>query len=166
MRLENKVIIVTGSTTGIGKAIAIKAVSEGAKVIIHGLEEALGNEVLKEIGEDKAVLHIEDISNEGAPGRLVALAIKKFGKLDAVVNNAATVVSSNIHTTDIVFFSKSTGSEFACALCIDKSSPATTHCHTWLRFEYWISKCIQRRTQPFCLQRIERCVNDDVKKPG
>jgi len=106
MRLQNKVIIVTGSTTGIGKAIAIKCVSEGARVIIHGLEKDLGNEVLKEIGDDKAVVHIEDISNEGAPARLVELAIKKFGRLDAIVNNAATVVSSNIHTTDEAFLKK------------------------------------------------------------
>ncbi len=39
MRLKDKVIIVTGSTTGIGKAIAIRCVKEGARVVIHGLEE-------------------------------------------------------------------------------------------------------------------------------
>ncbi len=44
MRLKNKVIIVTGSTTGIGKAIAIRCVAEGAKVVVHGLEEAWGKE--------------------------------------------------------------------------------------------------------------------------
>jgi NAD(P)-dependent dehydrogenase (short-subunit alcohol dehydrogenase family) len=104
MRLANKSIIVTGSTTGIGKAIALKCVAEGARVIIHGLEQELGNEVLETIGADKAALLIEDIGHEGAAERLVALAIKKFGKLDAVVNNAATVVSSNIHTTSAAFF--------------------------------------------------------------
>jgi len=106
MRLANKVIIVTGSTTGIGKAIAIKCVAEGASVVIHGLEEDLGNEVLQELGNVKAVLHIEDISVVGAPERLVALAIQKFGRLDAIVNNAAAVVSSNIQTTDLAFFQK------------------------------------------------------------
>jgi len=100
MRLQNKVIIVTGSTTGIGKAIAKRCVEEGAKVVLHGLEEDWGNEVLNEIGKNNAVLHIEDISNDGAPQRLVDLAINTFGKLDAVVNNAAIVASSNIHTTD------------------------------------------------------------------
>ncbi|MEP6725579.1 MAG: SDR family NAD(P)-dependent oxidoreductase, partial [Bacteroidota bacterium] len=74
MRLENKVIIITGSTTGIGKAIAVKCVAEGARVIIHGLEQDMGNDVYNEISDDKAALHIEDISNEGAPARLVALA--------------------------------------------------------------------------------------------
>lgn len=106
MRLQNKVIIVTGSTTGIGKAIAVKCVSEGASVVIHGLEEDPGQQVLKEIGPDRATLHIEDITAEGAAQRLVDIAIKKFGKLDAVVNNAAWVVSSNIETTDPAFLRK------------------------------------------------------------
>jgi NAD(P)-dependent dehydrogenase (short-subunit alcohol dehydrogenase family) len=106
MRLQNKVIIVTGSTTGIGKAIALRCVAEGASVVIHGLEEGWGNSVIAELGEDKAVLHIEDISQEGAPQRLVDLALKSFGKLDAIVNNAAMVVSSNIHTTDKSFIQR------------------------------------------------------------
>lgn len=100
MRLKDKVIIVTGSTTGIGKAIALRCVQEGACVVINGLEEEWGNTVFDEIGNEKAILHIEDIAAEGASKRLVDIAIQRFKKLDAVVNNAAWVVSSNIHTTD------------------------------------------------------------------
>jgi len=106
MRLQNKVIIITGSTTGIGKAIAMRCVEEGASVVIHGLEQDWGEELIAEIGKGKAALQIEDISHEGAAQRLVDAAIKNFGKLDAVVNNAAWVVSSNIHTTDAAFFRK------------------------------------------------------------
>ncbi len=104
MRLKNKVIIVTGSTTGIGKAIALRCVAEGARVVVHGLEQDLGEAVVKEIGSDKAILHIEDIAAEGAAQRLVDLAVKTYGRLDAIVNNAAIVVSSDIHTTDLNFF--------------------------------------------------------------
>jgi len=104
VRLQEKVIIVTGSTTGIGKAIALACVAEGARVIIHGLEKDLGKGVVDEIGTEKAKLWIEDISEEGAAQRLVNLAIQSFGRLDAIVNNAAAVVSSNIQTTDLVFF--------------------------------------------------------------
>lgn len=103
MRLLHKVIIVTGSTTGIGKAIAVRCVAEGAKVVIHGLEEDWGKAVITKLGKDNAVLHIEDISTEDAPLRLVETALRAFGKLDAVVNNAAIVASSDIHTTDKTF---------------------------------------------------------------
>lgn len=99
MRLKNKVIIITGSTTGIGKAIATRCVAEGARVVINGLEEAWGNRVVEALGQENAVLHIEDLSNEGTAQRLVDLAIQHFGRLDAVVNNAAIVASSNIHST-------------------------------------------------------------------
>ena len=106
MRLENKVIIVTGSCTGIGKAIAQRCVTEGARVIIHGLERDLGEALVHELGPDKAALRIEDLTAEGAPENLVQAAIMAFGRLDAVVNNAAMVVASNIHTTDLAFFRK------------------------------------------------------------
>lgn len=106
MRLSNKIIIITGSCTGIGKAIAIRCVAEGAKVVVHGLEKEWGEEVVQSLGAQNAVLHIEDITNEGAPQRLVDLALKAFGKLDAIVNNAAIVASSNIHTTDAALLRK------------------------------------------------------------
>ncbi|MBX3255214.1 MAG: SDR family oxidoreductase [Chitinophagaceae bacterium] len=106
MRLANKVIIITGSCTGIGKAIAIRCVAEGARVIVHGLEKEWGEEVVASLGQQNAVLHIEDITHEGTVQRLVDLAISTFGKLDAVVNNAAVVTSSNIHTTDTALLRK------------------------------------------------------------
>ena len=106
MKLENKVIIITGSTTGIGKAIALKCVEEGANVVIHGLEESWGNDVLNIIGTEKAVLLIEDLTNEETPEKLVALALHKFGKIDAIVNNAALVISSNLESTDKKFLER------------------------------------------------------------
>lgn len=106
MRLKNKVIIVTGSCTGIGKAIAKQAVSEGAKVVVHGLEKDLGEKIVSELGAGNAILHIEDLTKKGCPGRLVDLALSTFGKLDAVVNNAALVASGNIHTTDEACFTR------------------------------------------------------------
>lgn len=106
MRLRDKVIIVTGSTTGIGKAIALRCVSEGASVVIHGLEDDLGKEVVSQIGGEKSILHIEDISASGAAANVVNVAVRRFGKIDAVVNNAAWVVSSNMETTDPDFLRK------------------------------------------------------------
>jgi len=106
MRLKDKVIIVTGSTTGIGKAIALRSAKEGAKLVIHGLEEKWGQEVVEAIGGENAVLHIEDLQQDGCAERLVELAVSTFGKLDAVVNNAAWVVSSDFQSVDRLFLEK------------------------------------------------------------
>lgn len=104
MRLDRKVIIVTGSCTGIGKAIAERAVAEGACVVVNGLERDLGEAVAADLGRERAVLHIEDLTADGAPARLVGVAMDAFGRLDGVVNNAAMLDRSNVHTADLAHF--------------------------------------------------------------
>lgn len=106
MRLQDKVILVTGSTTGIGKAIARKCITEGARVVIHGLEDDLGRQVVEEIGAERSLLHIGDLATDGVAGGLIDKAVRTFGQLDAIVNNAAWVVSSNVQTTDTAFLRK------------------------------------------------------------
>jgi NAD(P)-dependent dehydrogenase (short-subunit alcohol dehydrogenase family) len=103
MRLADKVILVTGSTTGIGEAIARRAVTEGAKVLIHGRDEDRGRKLVGELGS-AAALHVDDIADPAAPARMIAAAIKAFGRLDALVNNAASVKRSNLVNTDAAFF--------------------------------------------------------------
>ena len=105
MRLKDKCIIVTGSTTGIGEAIARRCVAEGASVLIHGLEKDLGQKVMADLGKS-ASLHIDDLADADAPARIVAAAAKAFGKVDAIVNNAAWIVRSNLETTDAALFDR------------------------------------------------------------
>lgn len=105
-RLKDKVVLVTGSTTGIGKAIAKRCVAEGARVMLHGLEEDWGKAVQAELGEERSALYIEDLANEGAAQRLIEFTIRHFGRLDVLVNNAAIVAASNLGTTDRSFFEK------------------------------------------------------------
>ena len=100
MRLDGKVVLVTGSCTGIGKAIAERAVAEGARVVVNGLERDLGEAVVAALSPDRSLLHIEDITADGAPDRLVQAAVDRFGRLDGLVNNAAMLDRSNLHTTD------------------------------------------------------------------
>jgi NAD(P)-dependent dehydrogenase (short-subunit alcohol dehydrogenase family) len=103
MRLQDKVIIVTGSTTGIGEAIARRCVAEGANVLIHGLEPELGERVTADLGH-KAVLHIDNLTDPEAPQRLVEVALRAFGQIDGLVNNAADLTRSNLSTTDAALF--------------------------------------------------------------
>lgn len=100
MRLLDKVILITGSCTGIGKAMARQCVAEGAKVIINGLEVELGRELVDELGA-RATSLIQDITLADSPQRLVDIALSTFGRLDAVINNAALILSSDVQTTDV-----------------------------------------------------------------
>lgn len=103
MRLADKVILITGSTTGIGEAIARRAIDEGARIIIHGRDQQRGESLVRELGE-RAALVIDDLADPEAPPRMIAAAIKAFGTLDALVNNAASVKRSNLSTTDAALF--------------------------------------------------------------
>lgn len=98
MRLRDKVIIVTGSTGGIGRAIAARAVAEGARVLIHGIDRPAGEKTVAELGV-AAVLHLDDLADPAAAARIVAAAVNAFGRVDAVVNNAAIVPRTTLATT-------------------------------------------------------------------
>ena len=105
MLLKDKVIIVTGSTTGIGEAIARRCVAEGAQVLVHGRNRERGQQVVAELGK-AVVLHVDDMADPEAPQRLVKAALNAFGKLDGIVNNAAFIVRSDLFSTDAALFDR------------------------------------------------------------
>jgi NAD(P)-dependent dehydrogenase (short-subunit alcohol dehydrogenase family) len=103
VRLNDKVIVITGSTTGIGEAMARRAVAEGARVVIHGRDRERG-QALIDMWPGRAALAIEDLADAGAAPRIVKVALDAFGRLDAIVNNAALVTRSDLASTDATFF--------------------------------------------------------------
>ena len=105
MRVKNKVILVTGSTTGIGEAIARLAVREGAQVMVHGLEEELAKQICHDLG-DAAAYAIADIGAPENCAKVVQATVERFGRIDVVVNNAALTTRSNLETTDATMFDR------------------------------------------------------------
>jgi NAD(P)-dependent dehydrogenase (short-subunit alcohol dehydrogenase family) len=103
MRLKDKAVIVTGSSTGIGEGIARRFVSEGARVLVHGLEEEQTKDVAGELGMPFCC---NDLANPESPKELVRVAMRDLGRIDGVVNNAASVARSNLHTITAAFFDR------------------------------------------------------------
>lgn len=91
MRLENKVVIVTGGSAGIGKALAAGYAKEGAKVVITGSNQDRLDKAFEELkssgGEFLPIL--SDISVMEDNKRMVEEIISRYGKIDVLVNNAA-----------------------------------------------------------------------------
>lgn len=88
--LENKVAIITGASSGIGKAAALLFAKEGAKVVVSDIQGELGNKVVEEIKNHggEAFFFKADTSKPADNEALVKIAVEKYGKLDIAVNNA------------------------------------------------------------------------------
>ena len=91
MRLTGERVLVTGSTSGIGSAVAIICAREGARVAVHGRDGARGATVVRAIADagGAAVFVAADLAEEAACQRLVDDAAEQLGGLTVLVNNAA-----------------------------------------------------------------------------
>ncbi|MBI1262338.1 MAG: 3-hydroxybutyrate dehydrogenase [Rhizobiales bacterium] len=91
MRLKDKVAIVTGSASGIGKEIATKYASEGAKIVIADLNleksQATADEITKETGAASMAVAM-DVTDEAAVNAGIEAVVKKWGQIDVLVSNA------------------------------------------------------------------------------
>lgn len=96
-RLEDKVVIVTGSAMGMGKETALLFAEEGAKVIVADFNQEGGEAVVKEITEKggTASFFKVDISNASQVEAMVKFAADTYGRLDCAVNNAALKPDNN-----------------------------------------------------------------------
>lgn len=91
--MENKVALITGGASGIGKATAIKLVSQGTTVIISGRREEIGLKAVEEIkgfAKNNAQVRFirNDVSNEDDVKSMIDQIVLEFGRLDMAVNNA------------------------------------------------------------------------------
>jgi 3-oxoacyl-[acyl-carrier protein] reductase len=93
MRLENKVAIITGAGSGIGKETALLFAKEGAKVVVADINEKSGGETLAEIKKNGGGGYFAklDVSDRVEIKQVVKDAVEKYGKIDILINNAGII---------------------------------------------------------------------------
>lgn len=105
MMLEDRVVLVTGSTTGIGEATARACVAAGASVMIHGRRETAARALVDELG-NRARYVIGDLADPDVCTRTVQSTVEAFGRIDGVVNNAAITARATLEETDAETFDR------------------------------------------------------------
>jgi NAD(P)-dependent dehydrogenase (short-subunit alcohol dehydrogenase family) len=104
MTMHNLVCLITGSTSGIGEAIAKSFLEQGALVVVTGLPGSLSWDV-KSYG-DRVLVVYGDLEDIQTPHNLVSATLRQFEKLDVLVNNAATMERGNSFSTNVEMFDR------------------------------------------------------------
>ena len=96
--LAGRIAVVTGSTSGIGRGIAVRFAELGARVVVHGRDEAGARQTLDAVAAagGQATWHRADLSDAAACRGLIAFAQSTYGRLDILVNNAALTTRGDI----------------------------------------------------------------------
>jgi NAD(P)-dependent dehydrogenase (short-subunit alcohol dehydrogenase family) len=103
MKFTNKVCIVTGAASGLGKAAAGELAAGSAKVVLSDVSEEAGQKASDELnaGGAETIFVKADASNEDDVQRLVEAAVERFGSLDVMVANAGINVEAPLHDIDL-----------------------------------------------------------------
>ena len=110
--LEGRVALVTGASRNIGRATALALAAGGAAVVVNArvsAEEARSVAAEIEARGGRAVAHVADVTDEAGVRGMVEDALKNFGRLDILVNNAAIRGVSTIDAIDVAEFRRITG---------------------------------------------------------
>jgi NAD(P)-dependent dehydrogenase (short-subunit alcohol dehydrogenase family) len=100
MRLANKICIVTGAGSGIGRASALLFAAEGARVVAADLDEAAAAATVAEMTTE-GLAHRVDVANEDETRSLAAQTVERFGRIDVLFNNAGIAGVGDLEETSL-----------------------------------------------------------------
>lgn len=106
MDLQDKAVIITGASMGIGAATARAFAQTGSKVVLAARSEDLLTALAREIGEESALAVPTDVTNRAQVDALMQRAVEKFGRIDILVNNAGVGMAGTIATLNPANFEK------------------------------------------------------------
>jgi 3(or 17)beta-hydroxysteroid dehydrogenase len=106
-RLGEKVALVTGAASGLGRADAMALVREGCRVVVSDINASAGESLAAELNcmrSDAALFQLHDVRDEARWQAVIAETVRRFGRLDILVNNAGVVVVATPETTTLEQF--------------------------------------------------------------
>lgn len=95
MSIKDKVVVITGASSGIGRATAKLLATKGANVVLGARREDRLKDLVAEIGS-KAVYQVTDVTQRAQVHELLQLALTRFGHIDVLYNNAGTMPQGNL----------------------------------------------------------------------
>jgi NAD(P)-dependent dehydrogenase (short-subunit alcohol dehydrogenase family) len=102
-RMNGKVALITGASVGLGRATAIRLVQEGARIAMTDVDDKNGlaaSDEINRLGGEAIFLH-HDVAQEGDWKSVIESVLSRFGKLDAVVNNAGVALGGTVEETSL-----------------------------------------------------------------
>lgn len=101
--LDHKIALVTGSSSGIGRGIAGHFASLGARVVVHGRNEAQAREVAERLGRagHDAAFVVADLADVESCRRVVRVTVERYGGIDVLVNNAANTARGSLEDAPV-----------------------------------------------------------------
>jgi len=157
-RLDNKVAVITGAASGIGRGTAIRFAVEGASVVIADLNEEGGAASVRECRENggTAIFQKTDVAAEGDIKALVARAVQEFGKLDIIYNNAGLVgATGSIEATSVEDWDRTFAVLTRGFPWDETCPPRDAEKRRWLDNLNRLGRGALRRVRNACLQRSE-----------
>ncbi|RMG24123.1 MAG: glucose 1-dehydrogenase [Bacteroidetes bacterium] len=103
MKFQDKVVLITGAASGIGRSTALAFARQGAKVVVSDVQTQGGQEtvaLINEMQQGEALFVPADVSNYEAVIGLIAATVEKFGRLDIAINNAGIGGSQLLKTAE------------------------------------------------------------------